>query len=152
MTTISEALLGPARSKSLASAGLTCMRLRNANVARCQDATGFNHQLSSWSEAEWANAAGGENGELVETLLLMLVATQKLGNAQNLAKKLLRFRDDVRGNKKAYDEYVDDICSEAAGTVIYIDLLLARVGRSLEAALINEFNSKSEEIGYDGRL
>lgn len=52
--------------------------LRGVNVRRCVD--GFKHALESWSVAEWTNAVAGEAGE-----------------AANVAKKMLRFRDNING-------------------------------------------------------
>ncbi len=40
----------------------------------------------------------------------------------------------------------------AAGTVIYLDLWAASQGIDLAQAICDEFNRKSEEIGYAGRL
>lgn len=104
--------------------------LRAKNIIRCE--TGFKHSLNSWSVAEWGNAAAGECGE-----------------ACNVAKKILRFRDNVAGNKKSKEEYIKDLASEIAGTLIYLDLWAASVGIDLEEAVTKEFNKKSLEIGSD---
>jgi hypothetical protein len=108
-------------------------RLRAVSADRCR--TGFGHTLDSWSVAEWGNAAAGECGE-----------------ACNVAKKILRFRDGVAGNKKTKEEYIADLASEIAGTVIYLDLWAASQGIDLGQAVIDEFNKKSIEIGSDRRL
>lgn len=106
-------------------------QLRKANLERC--VKGFKHSLDSWSVAEWGNAAAGECGE-----------------ACNVAKKMLRFRDNVAGNnKKTKEEYLPDLASEIAGTLIYLDLWAASQGISLEEAVRIEFNKKSKEIGSD---
>lgn len=101
--------------------------LREANVERCE--TGFKHTLSSWSVAEWGNATVGECGE-----------------ACNVAKKILRFRDGAAGNSKTKEEYLEDLGSEIAGMVIYADLWAASVGLDLGQIVIREFNKKSKEI------
>lgn len=108
--------------------------LRRSNVLRCE--SGFKHSLDSWSVAEWGNAAAGECGE-----------------ACNIAKKILRFRDGVAGNnKKSPEEYKDDLASEIAGTLIYLDLWAASQGINLEDAVRTEFNKKSDEIGSDIKI
>lgn len=112
---------------------LTFGELRDINVRRCQ--SGFGHSLDSWSVAEWGNATAGECGE-----------------ACNIAKKILRFRDGVAGNKKSKEEYLVDLASELAGTVIYLDLWAASQGIDLGAAVRMEFNKKSAEIGSDLKL
>lgn len=103
--------------------------LRKANVERCEK--GFGHTLGSWSVAEWGNATAGEVGE-----------------ACNVAKKLLRFRDGVAGNKKSSKEYLADLAQEIGDTVIYLDLWAASQGLSLEIAVRNAFNNKSAELNW----
>jgi len=112
---------------------LTFDELRAANVQRC--ITGFGHTLDSWSVAEWGCAAAGECGE-----------------ACNIAKKILRFRDGVAGNKKTIEEYRADLASEVAGTLIYLDLWAASQGIDLGQAVRDEFNRKSIEVGSERRL
>lgn len=111
---------------------LTFQELREANVKRC--VTGFGHSLDSWSVAEWTNAAAGEMGE-----------------ACNIAKKLIRFRNAVKGNTpgKSVDDYRAELARELADALIYIDLTCASQGIDLEAALIDTFNNKSVEIGSE---
>jgi NTP pyrophosphatase (non-canonical NTP hydrolase) len=103
------------------------------NLARCTSPDGFNHPLASWSVAEWTNAVAGEAGE-----------------ACNLAKKLIRFRDGVAGNNKPEDKDQDDlrrrIAEELADVVIYCDLAMASVGYDLATVVRDVFNRKSREI------
>lgn len=119
--------------------GLDLNALRIANVARCKDPKGFDHPLNAWSIAEWGNALAGECGE-----------------ACNVAKKLLRVRKKTRGNVKKGDKTERNLLKkfayEIAGVVCYADLVLASEGISLSQAIINEFNKKSDEIGYDFKL
>lgn len=103
---------------------------RVKNLERCEK--GFGHTLNSWSVAEWGNATAGEVGE-----------------ACNVAKKLLRFRDNVAGNKKSKDEYIKDLASEIAGSFIYLDLWAASQGIDLEDAIREEFNKKSKELNCE---
>ncbi|PWU21834.1 MAG: hypothetical protein C5B50_00695 [Verrucomicrobia bacterium] len=133
----------------LTDSGLTFGSLRTTNVRRCEE--GFGHPLDSWSGAEWGNAAGGEGGESIGAFLALL-AMHGLGSAQNIAKKILRFRDGVAGNKKSKEEYLADLASEIAGTLIYLDLWAASQGIDLGKAVRDEFNKKSDEIGSTVKL
>jgi NTP pyrophosphatase (non-canonical NTP hydrolase) len=110
--------------------------LRDVNVRRCVN--GFGHTLESWSVAEWMCATAGE-----------------LGEAANIAKKMLRHRDNVAGNK---DEDRDlaalraKLARELADTVIYLDLCAASQGIDLGVTVRETFNRKSEELGANERL
>ena len=110
-------------------------RLRDRNILRCE--TGFGHKLNSWSVLEWGGATAGECGE-----------------ANNVAKKMLRFRDNIKGNDptKTRDDYKKMLASEIAGMVIYADLWCASEGIDLAQAIIEEFNKKSDEIGANIKL
>lgn len=112
--------------------GLSFDLLRHANIARCE--TGFGHALSSWSIAEWTNAAAGEMGE-----------------ACNISKKMIRFRDKVKGNTKdkTREDYRKELALELADTLIYIDLAAASEGIDLTLAIREAFNNKSKEIGSE---
>jgi len=87
--------------------------LRLANVSRCEDVF---HKLNEWSPTDWACAAAGEMGEVC-----------------NFIKKMRR-GDNVS---------IEDIESELADVVIYIDLLAARLGISLGNAVVRKFNEVS---------
>jgi len=108
--------------------------LSAVNLARCTSRDGFNHPLASWSAAEWTNAVAGEAGE-----------------ACNLAKKLIRHRDGVPGNKKAEDLDQNNlrrrIAEELADAVIYCDLAMASVGYDFATVVRDVFNRKSQELG-----
>jgi len=124
---MSEPILSPTPS----AAGLN---LSAVNLARCTAPDGFKHPLESWSIAEWTNAVAGEAGE-----------------ACNLAKKLIRFRDGVAGNNKPEDRDQASlrrrIAEELADVVIYCDLAMAAVGFDLATVVREVFNRKSQEIG-----
>lgn len=109
---------------------LNFAHLRKQNVLRCTADDGFRHPLNRWSAAEWTNAMAGEAGE-----------------ACNVAKKIIRFRDNVPGNKKSEAEYLIDLGKEVADTVIYADLTLAAQDLDLAKFIIQAFNEKSQEIG-----
>lgn len=124
--------------RDIGDIGLTFDRLRAVNVRRCVSPDGFNHALASWSPAEWTNALCGEAGE-----------------AANIAKKIIRIRDGVAGNKEVdRDRYelVRRLAREVADTVIYADLALAREGFDLGETIREVFNAKSIEIGSPERL
>src|ERR1700674_2252434 len=109
-------------------------RFSDVNLARCTAPDGFGHALESWSIAEWTNAMAGEAGE-----------------ACNLAKKLLRHRDGVAGNKKAEDKDVESLrlrcAEELADVVIYADLAMRALGYDLNETVRRVFNRKSDELG-----
>lgn len=100
--------------------GLTFEKLREQNVKRCEAAF---HPLDSWSPNDWGVAAGGE-----------------LGEAQNKLKKMRR--GDQPPFNTTWPELVGE---ELADTVIYIDLLCARLGIDLAGAIRGKFNAVSEE-------
>jgi NTP pyrophosphatase (non-canonical NTP hydrolase) len=115
---------------------LTFATLRGVNVRRCIE--GFKHTLESWSIAEWTNAAAGEMGE-----------------ACNIAKKMLRHRDNVAGNKgddKDLAKLREKLAREMADVVIYLDLAAAHQGIDLGRTVAETFNAKSEELGTPHRL
>lgn len=82
------------------------------------------HPLESWSPTDWACALAGEAGETC-----------------NAVKKLMRG-----------DGSIEAIAAELADTVIYADLLAARLGVDLGAAVRAKFNAVSEKLGSDVRL
>lgn len=110
-------------------------RLRSRNIKRCE--TGFGHSLNSWSVAEWGNATAGE-----------------LGEACNIAKKMVRFRDNAKGNLsgKTRDDYKEELKRELGDVLVYLDLWAASENISLEEAVIEVFNKKSDEIGSNIKL
>lgn len=110
-------------------------KLRAVNVERCERPDGFNHPLGSWSFLEWAGAMCGEAGE-----------------ASNVAKKLIRIRDGIRGNPAGTTDpgLRAKLAKELGDTIIYADLLAAAAGIDLSEAVRTAFNDKSDEIGYTG--
>jgi hypothetical protein len=115
---------------------LSFAELRAANVPRCVN--DFRHTLDSWSVAEWTNAMCGEAGE-----------------AANIAKKMIRHRGNVAGNKgedRNLPALREKLGRELADVVIYADLTAASQGIELAAAVRVTFDAKSEEIGSSIRL
>lgn len=119
--------------------GLDLNAFRVANVARSTDPKGFDHPLDAWSVAEWTNAGAGEMGE-----------------ACNLAKKLLRIDKKLRGNIKADDKkrekVINKLAKELCDVIAYADLTLARIGRNTSDELVKVYNAKSKQLGYDFKL
>lgn len=101
---------------------LTFMELRITNLARCEESF---HSVDGWSPTDWACAAAGEMGE-----------------ACNLIKKL----------RRGEDISPTDIGDELADTVIYLDLLAARLNISLAAAVKRKFNIVSDRVGSTVKL
>lgn len=101
---------------------LTFLELRIANIERCEESF---HSVEGWSPTDWACAAAGEMGE-----------------ACNLIKKLRR------GEAIS----TTDIGNEIADTVIYLDLLAARLNISLAAAVKRKFNIVSDRVDSTVKL
>ena len=91
--------------------------LRATNVDRCEEVF---HPLHSWSPNDWATALAGEVGE-----------------ACNMLKKMRRGEDIP----------TIDIAKELADSVIYLDLLAARLGINLGEAVREKFNLVSDQRG-----
>lgn len=104
-------------------------RLRAANVERCEEVF---HKIDDWTPTDWATAMAGECGE-----------------ACNEVKKLRR----LDGADAALDSDMErmrlrhNIGIEIADLVIYADLLAARLGIDLSAAIVEKFNKVSIERG-----
>lgn len=94
-------------------------KLSKANEQRCPE---FGHGgIKGWNLVEWGLAVAGETGEMC-----------------NLIKK------HHRGDAGIHPA---DIAKEAADVVIYLDMLMQRMGQNLQDAVIYKFNEKSMEIG-----
>jgi NTP pyrophosphatase (non-canonical NTP hydrolase) len=105
------------------------------NRERCESALGFQHKLTDWSLSDWMTAIMGE-----------------LGEAANVAKKLNRVRDGIRGNKETTEELEDKLARELADVFIYLDLTFQRLGLDTSREVSQVFNSKSEQIGSPIRI
>jgi len=104
------------------------------NRERCESPTGFNHAIHTWSLSDWFTALMGE-----------------LGEAANVAKKLNRIRDGIRGNNKTQLELRAQLKRELADTFIYLDLTAQAAGFRLGDVVMDVFDAKSAEIGYQRR-
>ena len=104
------------------SSPLEFSELRKANEIRCE---ALYHAIDDWSPTDWACAAAGEMGE-----------------ACNLIKKM----------RRGEDISLNDVAYELADTVIYLDLLAARLGIDLAHAIAAKFNKVSIERESPVRL
>jgi NTP pyrophosphatase (non-canonical NTP hydrolase) len=102
--------------------------LRSANVQRCEEVF---HPLSDWTPTDWACAMAGEAGE-----------------ACNAVKKLRRLEDGTNTEKdpQTEAEAISAIAGELADTIIYADLLAARLGVDLGDAIRKKFNEVSRRM------
>jgi NTP pyrophosphatase (non-canonical NTP hydrolase) len=108
--------------------------LRMANVKRCEEVF---HPLHSWTPTDWACAMAGEAGE-----------------ACNAVKKLRRLAEGTNTAKdpQTEAEALKAIGSELADTIIYIDLLAARLGLDLSVEVSAKFNEVSARMNSSVRL
>ena len=86
----------------------------------------------------WTTALAGEVGELC-----------------NMIKKMQRVeRGGVDGGSSytAKDITKEMLKEEIGGIAIYLDLLASLLDISLEEAIVDTFNSKSEKLGFNERL
>ena len=98
---------------------LSFKRLRDHNVRRCNEAF---RPLEDWSPTDWGCAMAGETGE-----------------ACNLLKKM----------RRGEDVPLDHVAAELADVVTYADLLAARLGIDLGAAVVKKFDIVSRMKGSD---
>ncbi len=106
--------------------GLRFSELRAANVERCER---HYHPVADWSLTDWLTCAAGELGELAGAI-----------------KNIRRGEVERRENGHAIPSLsIGAIAEEAADVVIYLDLLCARAGVDLGAAVRAKFNSVSDE-------
>lgn len=106
--------------------------LRSANVTRCEEVF---HKLHEWSPTDWATAMAGECGEacnLVKKLRRLDGADRKATMQEDLGQRML---------------LTAAIAAELADTVIYVDLLAARLGINLGEVVREKFNQVSEQRG-----
>lgn len=102
-------------------------RLRAANVKRCEEVF---HPVKAWSPTDWATALAGEVGE-----------------ACNEIKKLRRLdgADAVLDTLQEREAIRVRVGRELADVIAYADLLAARMGIDLGAAVIAKFNEVSKK-------
>lgn len=122
------------RDEIKAKPSLAFEQLRKANVARCEEVF---HTVEAWSPAEWATAFAGEAGEVC-----------------NAVKKLRRLQDGTNTAKdpQTVQEAIAQIGKELADTIIYADLLGARLGIVTQNVVIDKFNEVSDRMECDIKL
>lgn len=107
--------------------------LREKNVQRCE---AHYHPVAAWSLTDWLTCAAGELGELasiIKNLRRLETEPQRNGHEIPIPSLLQLALGD-----------------EAADVVIYLDLLCARAGVDLGAAVRRKFNRVSRErLGSD---
>jgi len=108
--------------------------LRDANVKRCEEVF---HKLNHWTPTDWACAMAGEAGEVC-----------------NAVKKLRRLADGTNTAKdpQSEAEAIKQIGYELADTIIYADLLAARLGIDLSEYIEAKFNQVSRRMNSTVRL
>lgn len=109
--------------KNETSNNLTFLQLRCANIIRCRES--FGYLINDWSVADWSVAVAGEFGELC-----------------NLLKK----------RRRGEEINLQDISDEIADTMIYLDLLAARLGIDLAEAVQYKFNQVSDKRNCDIKI
>ena len=108
--------------------------LRLANVKRCEEVF---HPVKDWSPTDWACAMAGEAGEVC-----------------NAVKKLRRLADGTNTAKdpQTEAEALKAIGAELADTIIYCDLLAARLGLDLSVEIQAKFNEVSRRMNSSVRI
>lgn len=114
---------------------LSFEQLSAVNRDRCESPEGFGHAIEDWTLSDW-----------------MLAATGEFGEAANVAKKLNRERDGIKGNTRTEEELRGDLADEFADAIIYLDLAAQSQGISLAEAVVAKFNKTSERVGAPHRL
>lgn len=108
-------------------------KLRAANMRRSKEW----HVNEEFNAMFYAVATGGECGE-----------------ALNVMKKLERDRVDAKSRVGVYPSSAtrNDLASEMADTIIYMDLWAEAMGIDLWPAVVKTFNAKSDEMGFTTKL
>lgn len=122
--------------KTISEYDISFYELAAQNYKRCR--RWHPKGINEWSLSDWGIAAAGEMGE-----------------ACNVIKKLNRLRDGLQGNKigeMTETELKEKLGDELADTIIYLDLIAARVGLSLAECVRRKFNAVSNREGFPEKL
>jgi NTP pyrophosphatase (non-canonical NTP hydrolase) len=131
---------------------LTFARFARENKRRCTSPDGFGQDdLEDWDVSMWFSALAGEAGEAIEPML-MLSLLHKINRTGDTVKKISRHEMNYAGNDKSGHELYADFRKECGDIGVYLDLMCQAAGFSLEDAMIEVFDAKSEKIGYPVRL
>ncbi len=102
--------------------------LRDANLERQKE---YGESAPHMSLSYWGNAIAGEVGEVC-----------------NVLKKLEREAMGLKGSR----DTVEHLAEELADVRIYMDLLEAKMGIDIDAAIVRKFNATSEKLGMRTRM
>lgn len=119
---------------------LTFDELRAANVTRCNGAF---HPIEEWSPTDWACAMAGEAGEACNVVKKI----RRIWPSQELAHQ-----ECIRQDEHDMALLVELLAEEIADTIIYADLLAARMGIDLGRSVSEKFNKVSRRVGSNVRL
>ncbi len=101
---------------------LTFEQFRETNVARCREV--WHHEL--WNPTDWLVCVLGELGEVAHIF------------------KNLHGQEDIREMADRVEKLL--LADEIGDTLIYLDLLAARCGLSLEECVRYKFNAVSQRV------
>lgn len=138
---------------------LTFAELREKSLSRTKR---WHEKSEPWAPSDWAIAAAGEGGELVDAVLdlcmLVMIIKGHEGQALNALKKLRRIQTDAPNlnepdrHLKSVKEATNKIAQEMADWILYLPQLADSLGIDLEEAVKRTFNNKSIEYGFPERL
>ena len=115
------------------SDSLTLREIAAVNRARCAR---WHTDADAWTGADWSNALCGEAGELA-----------------NVVKKLRRIETRTAQQGDPDEASLRDMLrDEIADVYLYLDLLAAYYGMTLDACIPRKFNRVSERQGFPERL
>jgi NTP pyrophosphatase (non-canonical NTP hydrolase) len=117
-----------------ASESLSFDQLRIVDVTRCER---IFHRLDYWTPCDWACAMAGECGEVCNAVKKM----KRMENGTNTAK-----------DPQTVEEAKAIIADELADTIIYADLLAARLRINLGEAVRKKFNEVSDRMKCDLKI
>lgn len=132
--------------------------LRTVNIRRCEESF---HPVAAWSPTDWMTAVAGEVGEAANLIKkLKRIETDGLDTPQNCEMLAWVNTYHPNGEAKGLSEVTEEVVRELqrrighelADVVIYLDLLAARLGIDLGAAVIEKFNMTSQKIGSKEKL
>lgn len=120
--------------------GLTLEQFAEINAQRAK--RWHDGDIARWSVSDWLMAMAGEAGEACNAGKKLRRIEESISNLSAEADRQLSTRDQA----------LDKIAEELADTVIYCDLVAARIGRPLADAIRKKFNEVSERYGFPERL
>lgn len=120
--------------------GLTLEQFAEINEQRAK--RWHDGDIAMWSVSDWLMAMAGEAGEACNAGKKLRRIEESISNLSAEADRQLSTRDQA----------LDKIAEELADTVIYCDLVAARIGRPLVDAIRKKFNEVSERYGFPERL